>query len=42
MYPNYIENRKALGYEALNDTRCGIKLMSLNFKINEILNNVNT
>ena len=27
MYPNYIEDRKALGYEALNDTRCGIKLV---------------
>ena len=27
MYPNYIEDRKALGYEVLNDTSCGIKLV---------------
>jgi hypothetical protein len=27
MYPNYIENRKALGYKVLNDTSCGMKLV---------------
>ena len=27
MYPNFIEDRKALGYEVLNDTSCGIKLV---------------
>ena len=27
MYINFVNNRKFLGYEALNDTRCGIKLV---------------
>jgi len=27
MYPNFIEDRKALGYEVHNDTSCGIKLL---------------
>ena len=27
MYSNFINDRKSLGYEALNDTRCGIKLV---------------
>ena len=27
MYPNFIEDRKALGYEVLNDTSCVIKLV---------------
>jgi hypothetical protein len=27
MYINFINDRKSLGYEALNDTRCGIKLV---------------
>jgi len=27
MYPNYIEDRKSLGYEVLRDTSCGIKLV---------------
>ena len=27
MYINFIEDRKALGYEVLRDTSCGIKLV---------------
>ena len=27
MYPNYINDRKALGYAVLEDNRCGIKLV---------------
>jgi hypothetical protein len=27
MYINFINDRKSLGYEALTDTRCGIKLV---------------
>jgi hypothetical protein len=27
MYPNYIKNRKALGYKVLNDTSCGMRLV---------------
>ena len=27
MYINFIEDRKALGYEVLKDTSCGIKLV---------------
>jgi hypothetical protein len=27
MYPNFIEDRKALGYGVLTDTSCGIKLV---------------
>ena len=27
MYPNYIENRKALGYKCLIDTQCGNRLV---------------
>lgn len=29
MYPNFIEDRKSLGYEVLNDTSCGIKLVQI-------------
>ena len=29
MYPNYIEDRKALGYEAVIDTTCGKSLRIL-------------
>lgn len=29
MYPNFIEDRKSLDYEVLNDTSCGIKLMQI-------------
>ena len=27
MYPNYSNDRKNLGYEVINDTNCGIKLV---------------
>ena len=27
MYPNFISDRKNLGYEVLRDTSCGIKLI---------------
>ena len=29
MYPNFIEDRKSLGYEVLNDTSYGIKLVQI-------------
>ena len=29
MYPNFIEDRKSLGYEVLNHTSCGIKLVQI-------------
>ena len=29
MYPNFIEDRKGLGYEVLKDTSCSIKLVSI-------------
>lgn len=29
MYVNYLQDRKILGYEALNDTKCGTELMEI-------------
>ena len=29
MYVNYLQDRKILGYEALNNTKCGTELMEI-------------
>ena len=39
MYPNYINDRKALGYGALYDSRCGIKLVLMTDSIVLLLKN---
>lgn len=40
MYPNFSEDRKSLGYELINDTSCGIKLVLITDSTVQLIKNL--
>ena len=40
MYPNFSEDRKALGYELINDTSCGIQLVLITDSTVQLIKNL--
>ena len=40
MYPNFSEDRKSLGYELINDTSCGVKLVLITDSTVQLIKNL--